>query len=782
MKKFSGIVFQLVMVLGLGLFAQSSDFVAEQREPAAKKTSTSRIHDILIEGNRKIESDAIMAVIKSKKEESLDASQVKSDIQSIFNLGFFADIQVHKESTSRGIILKYKVVEKPSIVQVHFHDNDEINDEELVETIDIKNYEILKISKIKEAQEKIQKAYEDKGFFLAEVKYEIKALKEGETVAVHFNIKENAKVKVKELKLIGNKELSSNLLKSRMATQEGGLFSFISSSGSYKQEMFDRDIHSIVFSYFNEGFLDVKVDRPEVSISADKKFIFITIRITEGEKYKIGNVDFFGDLLFEEEKLKQTVKIDEEEYYKHNVRLQDVEALQKLYGDMGYAYTNILPRTRTYPDEKKIDIRYEIDKGYKVYFGEINISGNTKTRDKVVRRELKIFEGELYNETNKRESIAAVKRLGYFEDVNFKTSSDPNNQEVMDVEIVVKERQTGSLQMGAGFSTGKGFMFNAQISEQNLFGKGQKLSLNLQHTQVGQTYTIGLTEPYFLDSMWSLGGDIYHRDTEAYETRPYEEIVSGAAIKVGYPVMDFTRLFMKAKIDDTHLTLRPDKYPDDADTTVFPVDTANGLTNSITASLEYDDRDDRMTPKNGIYTGFSYEKAGFSGDLNYQNYKVFFRYYKNIFWDVVWRNNFVHSKLEGEDLPFNKLYLLGGSNNLRGYSYGRVGRRVLNSSSKEVAYGGTQELYYNLEFEFPLIREAKVQGVIFFDMGEAQDSLDTNNDGKINFDDLKKNYGFGFRWFSPIGPLRFEWGFPLDKDDDGLDDDMNFEFAIGSPF
>ena len=556
--------------------------------------------------------------------------------------------------------------------------------------------------------------------------------------------------------------------------------------GAFKQDAFDRDLQILNYYYFNEGYVQVKIDRPQVYVSSDKKSIYISIRLVEGEQFDVGTVSFIGDLLFSTDELAKATENKEGMRFSYSRLQKDASALTAKYGDLGYAYTNAIPRTQIREKERLVDITFELDKGQKVYINRIKISGNDKTRDKVVRRELRVLEGELYNETRKRESLANVKRLGFFESVQFNTSTPKGRNDLLDIDIVVKERNTGTITVGAGYSSFNGLVINGQVNQTNLFGRGQKLGASIDFSDRSKLFNLNFTEPYFMDTEWSVGGDLYKRERELTE---YKEDVEGAAIRVGHPLAPYLRAIAGYKID--RINLDPGE---DGDTELFDVDTANGLSSAVTLSLIYDKRNDRFAPSDGIFGSLGLEYAGVGGDLNYTKGSMNFRFYKKAFWKVIWRNNlnygFVNSN-DGGDVPFNKRYLLGGATTLRGFRWYTIGQRKRSTVAYNKAisagnnttdaeqlalrpFGGKQQFYYNLEFQFPLIEEAKINGVVFYDIGDAQDSLDIT--------EFRSDVGFGFRWYSPIGPLRFEWGFPTNTKAEFDEDSMNFQFAIGSPF
>ncbi len=756
--------------------------------PAASQFTVRKIEVV---GNRKIEKDAILAKISSQLNSSYSAQMIRKDVESLFSLGFFNDIEVSREVVGSDVNLTFKVLEKPSIVEIVYEGNSEIKSEDIADAAGLKAYQLLNMAKVKDSVEKVQKLYEDKGFFLAKVDIAVETIKADETVRLVFKINENDKVKVKKITFLGNKHLSDGQLKSKMLTQEGGYFSGLSGSGQYKQEMFERDVQILRFLYWNQGYVQAKVDRPQVTVTPDKKNIYISIRVEEGDQYEVGEVDFAGDILFPKAELFEAIKIDDNGVFAYDVLQKDISELTAKYGDMGYAYANVIPRTAFNAKDRKVSLIFEFDKGSKVYFGKISMVGNSKTRDKVIRRELKIHEGELYNETRRRQSLENIQRLGYFEEVNFKTSIDPDNTDIMNVDIAIKERNTGQIQLGAGYGSSQGFTLQGSVNQANFLGKGQNLGASLNMSNTGSYYSLSFTEPYFNDTMWSVGADLYQSANTA--RIDYDENHRGGALRFGHPLAEYTRGFIRYKYDDTKLETKYDRNGPITDTDLFPLNTASGVTSSLTGTLEYDTRNDRQMPTKGIYGSTSYEYAGLGGDLKYTRLSGTFRYYKNIVWDLVWRNNLQYARidsLEGQDVPFSELYLLGGPYSLRGFRTYRVGKmKFSNKIYQELLtsgvaaedararamrfYGGTQQAMYQTELQFPLVKEAGIMGAGFFDAGAADDS--------ISGADFFMDVGFGIRWYSPIGVLRFEWGFPLNRDP-LYQDATVFEFSIGPSF
>ena len=751
------------------------------------KSVSRNIYRISIKGYQKIEKAAIESKLLSKKGHPYQKSNISKEVKSIFDMGFFYNVTVDKKITSQGVHLTYLVEEKPSILKISYQGNTEFDDEELAETSGVKIFEILNLSNVQKAIDGIQKLYEDKGYYLANIQYQIHQVEQGKGVHLKFEIKENDQITVKRITFLGNQHLTREELISVMQTKESGFFSFLSSAGSYKKEDFEQDIRRIHLLYFNKGFVRVEIPPPTLTVTPDKREVFITFLINEGEPFYIGDVNFTGDLLFTRKELEETTKTKKGLLFAYDRLQVDLLALQTKYGDKGYAFTNTIPRTQIVEKERLVNVTFDIDKGSKVYLGQINVKGNTKTRDKVVRRELRIHEGKLYNETKKRESINNVKRLGFFEEVNFIQSTPKGALDVVNIDIQVEERQTGSLHVGAGYSDLQGVSLMGQVNQNNLLGRGQRLSVTVNWSQRENIFNIDFTEPYFKDTKWLLGFNVYK--TQRHFRTLYDDDRIGGEVRLGYPLGPNLRGIIGYKLDDTQLTLKDDEHRD-----LFPIETVNGLTSAIELSLVYDKRNDRFMPTGGIYTNFSVEYAGLGGDRKYTRTTTAIRYYKPLFWDIVLRNNLnyglIFSNIRNTLPPFDELFLLGGANTLRGFDWWTVGKRKFSQRifdeykdeyGEEEAnrralrpFGGKQQVYCQIELQRPLIKYSGILGVIFYDVGAAEDS--------IRFDDFRSNVGFGFRWFSPIGPLRFEWGFPLNRRKDLNENPSVFHFSIGSPF
>lgn len=727
-----------------------------------------KIDGIDVEGLKKVEKEAILEKIGSRVGMSLDNYLLKRDIEKIYALKYFDSVEAHREKRSGKDFLIFKVLEKPIITQIKFVGNSEIDVDDLRGGMKSKEYAILDINTIQSDVAAIQKQYEEKGFYLAKVSYKIERENQ-ENVQLIFNIKEYDKVLVKKVIFLGNKAFADSELKGIMETQEEGLFSFMSGSGNFKEFSFQTDIERIKYFYKTKGYLQVNVGTPDITVSEDKKWVFITLKITEGPQFSINNIFYQGEVLFTESELNERINLETGDVYSEEVLRQDIQALTEMYQDEGYAFANVLRTLNVVPGENKVDIEFSFEKGKIAHFGKISVKGNTKTRDKVVRRELFIREGMKFSGSALRKSKEAVNRLGFFEpnSVVFNTVSPKGKDDVLDVEIQVKERNTGQISLGAGYSTATGGFLQASIAQNNFRGLGQNLSFSLSLSGVQQTFNLGFTEPYLFDSRWTAGGDIF--STENSNAQEFTFKRTGFNLRVGYPILDFTRLFLTYKYEDTEISRSTDPSLD--------VNIENGEASSVRISLIRDLRNNAFEPSAGYflsvateYTGLGYEKKWWKNELDA-------RYYKKVWGDLVLRTRlFANSlaKIDPRPIPRSEKFALGGPRNLRGYDILGIGPfqqvTLANGQAVQVNQRGLFSTFATVEFEHPLAREAGLKWVVFADAGHAG-----------GYDDFKlyKDYGFGFRWFSPIGVLRFEFGYPLD-DDQGQG--SQFHFDIGQLF
>ncbi len=769
-----------------------------------------RIDRVQFRGNRKVEDDAIRVNLISRVGGELDPAKVSEDIRAMWKMGFFEDIKVEAEPTDQGgVIITFVVTEKPSIRKVYVSGNDELELEKINEVLDLKRDAILDIGKVKKNTEKIKDLYVEKGYYLATVEHQVRPVNESE-VDVWFIVDEHSKVEIRQVDFIGNEKVTDEELRANIGTRTGGFFSFLTDTGIFQEEAFERDLLIITAYYYDRGFINVKLGSPQIRLSRDKKYMYLAIPIDEGPVFNIGSIDFKGDLIGDKAKYYKRLRIGEGEVFNRSKVGQDIVRLNDYYRNKGYAYVNVTPLTSIDLEKKTVALTFEIEKGKKVYFERINVRGNSKTRDKVIRREMKISEGELYNQTNLEISRRRITALGYFDKVDISTKRG-SSDEFIEVNVEVGERPTGTFQIGAGFSSVENFIAQAQISQNNLFGRGQTLALSAQLSGLRQLFLLRFVEPYFFDTKWTFAFDIFNQ-TRSFGS--FARTATGGNLTWGRRLNFETRAFVTYKLENVGVT-----GSSGTDTffgaVALPAEAervANlfrgGVTSSFRGSLQYDSRNNRLFPTDGYFlNGFVEVADEYTGSQNiFVRYGGFARHYRPLWGPFVLKLNGELGIVTSRDalgVPITERYLIGGINDVRGFRPRSLGPviRVQGSDPGSglgaLPLGGNMQLIWNSEIEFPLFKRVGISGVVFLDAGNAYNleerycsefgaggispKFDPCFDlQKSLTEGLRSSVGFGFRWFSPIGPLRFEWGIPLDRQPG--EEPLVFEFTIGNFF
>ncbi|MFT3700524.1 MAG: outer membrane protein assembly factor BamA [Kofleriaceae bacterium] len=775
------------------------------------------IERIQFRGNRKVEDDAIRVQLLSKAGTLLDPTKLREDLRTMWKMGFFADINVEGEVNANGsLTLTFAVKEKPSIRKVLIAGNNEMELSKINEVIDLELDAIVDISKVKKNREKIADLYVQKGYYLATVDWEVKSVNEAE-VDVWFKIDEKAKVKIREVQFIGNNSIPDDELRNAIQTRRADALSFLNDSGVYSQEAFERDLLLVSAHYWDKGYANVKVGTPQLRLSRDKQYMYLSIPVDEGPVFTIGSVAFKGDLIGSKDKNLEKIRMRPGMKFSRTLIAEDRESLSNYYQDQGYAYANVLPLTKVDLEKRQINLTFEVARGKRAYFERISIRGNSKTRDKVIRREMKISEGELFNNTNLEVSKKRIMALGFFENVVVSTKRG-SSDEFVEVNVEVTERPTGTFQIGAGFSSVENFIAQAQISQNNLFGRGQTLSVQAQLSSLRQLFLLRFVEPYFLDTYWTFAFDLYNQSRYlGSTTSTFARNATGGTLTWGYPLSYEARAFLTYKLEDVSITSGTSGFASLGSTTtpIAASSVANlfrgGNTSSIRGSLSWDSRNNRLFPTEGWYDSLFAEYADkWTGSQNrFVRVGGFIRKYKQLWGPFDLHVNAEVGLTTTEDplgVPISERYLVGGIYNIRGYAPLSLGPKLntqqpgdVGQQLSQLSLGGNLQVIFNSEIEFPLFKKVGISGLVFYDMGNAYnlENRYCNNAQRKNsagipiqfdpcfkFDSLiygiRKSVGFGFRWISPIGPLRFEWGIPLDQQVG--EDPLVFEFTIGNFF
>ncbi len=729
---------------------------------------------VQVEGNKRVGTDAILQNISTAKGSMYDPATIARDIQSIYDMGYFDDIEVDVQDSPDGKIVTFMVREKPAIRKILFHGNHELADDKLKEVMDLKPYTVIKEKSLQENAEKIKALYAEKGYAGTTVTVSIKPVS-GQAADVVFDINEGEKVQIKEIKFQGNKAFDADELSGIMEVSAKkpwwtpsirNIIGIIKgNAGVLKWDALERDLGRIAAFYHNHGYVDAKVGEPQVKREGSD--LYITIPIQEGDRYSVGHVDIKQDFFKDKEELLSGLQIEKQDYFSQEVLRKDIMNLTSKYSDYGFAHCTITPSITKDPDKKAVNIVLVVQRGPKVYFDRIAIEGNTRTRDKVIRRELRVMELKPFSATGLKKSNDRLRRLGYFEDVEI-TPKPGKDQEHMDLDVKVKERATGTFSIGAGYSSVDSLMLMGEISQRNFLGKGQTLSFKGVIGGSTQRFSLSFFEPYFRDTKFSLGVDIYNW---SYDYTDYTKDSTGGALRFAYPLTDNLKFFCGARADYTDMS-------DISDNTSVIIQDSLDIksTRSINAGLSYDSRNRYFNPSRGWQSNIGVENAGgfLGGDAAFIKFQGTVGYYH-----AIWRDIIGHCKLgagyvvdgPGGKLPVYDRFFLGGLDSIRGFKYGDVSPRDPETDER---VGGEYMGYMQNEIIFPVIKNMGLNGVAFYDLGNvwSKDNLDIG--------DLRMSVGGGVRWLSPMGPLRVEYGYNVAKEPG--DDKSNWEFRMGGNF
>ncbi len=721
-----------------------------------------RVAKILVTGNKRIEADAIKRIIKTETGDIYLAKSLSEDLKAVYSMGYFEDIRIEAENGPDGKVIIFDVKEKPTIRIIRFKGNRVYDNDEIKENLNIKTGSILNIFKVGRNIKRIEELYKDKNYHNVKITYNVHKLAHNQA-DLEFIIEEGEKVLIKSIILEGNSAFTNDKLKKIMKSSEKGFFSWLTSSGDLNKENLNQDISRLTAFYHNKGYIQAKVGEPKIEYK--ENWIYITIKIDEGPQFKVGEVDIAGDLVLPKKELLEKLKISKETFYNREVIHNDVLALTDLYSDEGYAYTEIVPKIEKKMAEMIVHITYVVEKGKQVYFELITIGGNTKTRDKVIRRELKVYEQGLYSGRRLKRSVRNLHRLDYFEDIKVNTVKGSNDDKMI-LKIDVTEKPTGAFSFGAGYSNVENIFFMASISQRNLFGRGQTLQVKGEIGGTSNRYNLSFTEPWLFDIPLSAGFNLYKWETD-YDT--YDKDSTGGGVRFGYPVYDFTRAHIRYIYDVSDII----NIAEEASESIKELE-GNNVTSSISTTLRYDSRDRVFNTTEGSEHSVTLEYAGLGGDITFTKYLAETGWFIPLFWDTV---GFVRGKAgyvkenSGGKLPDYERFYLGGMNSVRGFDWRDI--HVLDDDGKEI--GGNKLVQFNVEYLIPLFKNLGIVGVLFYDTGNVYD-----DDESIDLGNMRKSAGYGFRWYSPVGPIRIEYGYILDRKEG--ESKGRWEFSMGTGF
>lgn len=733
-----------------------------------------KVTEIRIDGNQRIEADAIRRLIKTAPGDIYSVKSLSEDLKAVFAMGYFDDVRIEADDDPQGRTITFRVQEKRTIRRIRIEENRVYDDEKIEENLTIKTGSILNIYQIQNNLKRIEELYKEKNYHSAQVEYEV-IEQPNNQADLKFTVNEGSKVLIKSITFVGNRGFDTKQLKKQISTSEKGFFSFITDSGEFDSEELNQDVAKLEAFYHNNGYLRARIGEPLVEFK--EKWIDITFKIQEGPRYSVGKVDIAGDLIFPRELLFKKISLKEQEYYSRTVLRNDLLALGDLYSDEGYANVDVTPRINEDSDRLVVDIIYQIRKGSLVFFEEIIIAGNTKTRDKVIRRQLEVYEQGLYSGAKLKRSVRNLYRLDFFEDVQVNTVRGSADDKMV-LKIDVKEKSTGQFSFGGGYSNIEKLFLVGSVAQRNLFGRGQIVNVKAELGSRTTRFTLGFTEPWLFDIPLTAGFRLFNWETEF---DAYKRDSRGGSITLGYPVFRDTRLSISLVHDNAQLEVTdPDAAPDSITKLVDIFGNDRILTNSVVGSLRYDTRDRIFSATEGSDHRISVEYAGLGGDIGFTKIDGQLARFLPLLWQFTFyarAKGGIVKENSGFVLPDYEKFYFSGFNSVRGYEEDEI--QPLDIDGNVV--GGDRYAIGTLELIRPLVRDVGLDGFVFFDIGAVVDSESPfPAQRKIDSNTLREGIGFGFRWNSPMGPIALAYGYKLDPREG--EKSGNWEFALGAAF
>lgn len=726
--------------------------VARSEEPPVVKSVEFR-------GLKRISEGAPRAKVSHKTGEQLDFAKIADDVKNIYSMGHFEDVKAETEPFEGGVRLIYVVREKPMITRVDFRGNVEVEDSKIKETATITSGSPADIALIQENADKLTKLYESLGFPMAKVVPVMRRTGE-DTVFLTYQIEEGDSVRLREIYVRGNYSVDENEILNAIKTSEWWIFSFMTESGRYDSGQMALDAETIKEIYQDKGFMKAEVPPPTTKFTEDGKWMDVFIYVREGTRYKVAGIEFEESPVFEEKIMREKVKSSTGRYISKKTLRDDSANVAELFTEKGYALASVYPDlVPEGPDTLKIVFR--ISEGDIYDIGRVHISGNQKTRDKVVRREVLVNEGERYNSKLLKRSYQKIYNLNLFETVDIKPLPNPERRTV-DLSLTLKERPSGSLSVGAGYSSLDGLVAMIDITEGNLGGRGQYIKLKADFSSRSTTYELSFRDPWFMNYPVSFTTSVYNTKREFVN---YDKKATGFTLGFGKRFKDYWSAHLLYSFEES---------------TIFNIkSTASSLirsqegtkqTSSITPSITRDTRDNFLDPHSGSQHSLFVTYAGVGGDNRFIKTVIDSSWYLPVTerTTLSLHGTFGAAEGIGQDLPLYERFYVGGIYSIRGLGFGEAGPRDENNA----VIGGTKKVIFNAEYSFPLIPEAGLKGLFFYDTGGAYD-----DPSEFRF---RRTGGGGIRWISPIGPIRLEYGRNLSRR--GTERESRWEFAFGTFF
>ena len=717
------------------------------------------IRDIHVEGNRRVQDAVILGRVKSAVGAAFNPSLLSEDIRSIFSLGFFDDVQLRVEDFEGGVRIVFTVSERPFIRDVDFVGNKKEDRDSLQDKIDIKLGSVYNPVDVQRAVEKLRDFYEDEGYFEVQITPTVEKFADSD-VKLIFNIVEGRQMTIEAIVFKGNTGLRDDQLKDAMETKERQYFIL---RGKVQRQRLDLDIDRIIGTYNDNGYIQSRVESHDVAVDRERARVTITIVVVEGPQFRVGDVKITGVTLLPEKEVERQNRLKTGDVFSVSRIRDTVTGINNLYSTIGRASADVNPRREQVPGQNQINLTFEVTEGPEVYVERINISGNVRSEDKILRRELPLHEGELYTLQAKERARQRLVNLGYFETVNVDTQPGSDKTKII-VNVVVVERATGLFSIGGGYSSVDSLVGTIDLAQRNFLGRGWEVAIRIRAGAVTQQGTISFTDPWLFDRPLSGGFDIY-KSIRDYQDYTYD--TTGVNLRLSHPFAEYWRWH-------TGYRLSQDIVKNVKDTAPPSLQEQKGttITSAIGASLTRDSRDLIAAPSKGGQTVMTADFAGLGGDAQF--YKATFL---QTYFQPIWFGHILGTRFEagygegwgGKDLPIFERFYLGGPNTIRAFKY----RSVSPIDSGGFKTGGTSYVLANEEYVIPLPFGLRI--AFFFDVGNVY-GFGT----PFDLTDLRYGPGAGIRWQSPFGPIRVDYGFNIDRRPGEAPGAV--QFSVGSPF
>lgn len=744
------------------------------------------ITDIRVEGLQRTEPGTVFNYLPMQVGDVMSDEKAAQAIKSLYATGFFKDVRIENE----GDVLVVTVQERPSVTQIDFSGNKSFQTDKIKEglkQIGIAEGQIFDKSQLDRAEQEIKRQYLSQGKYSAEVKATASPL-ERNRVAIRFEITEGPAAKIRDINIVGNHLFTTEDLRANFLLTTPNWMSWWNKDDQYSKQKLTADLEALRSFYMNQGYLEFSIDSTQVSISPDKRDVYITINLTEGEKYNISKTKLAGDMLLPEEDLRKLINIQDGEVFNRQKVTDASKIINDKLGEEGYAFANVNAVPEINKQEHTVAFTFFIDPGRKVYVRRINVQGNTRTRDSVVRREMRQMESAWYAGDKIKRSKERIQRLNFFDSVELETPSVPGINDQVDMNVTVAEKATGSVQFGAGLSSSDGVVLGFNVNQPNFLGTGNRVALQVNTSSFNTIYSLSYTDPYYTPDGISRGFDIYRRDVDTSRRNStqlnvgtYNSQSYGLGVRFGMPMseMDFISAGLTLDLTEVELSSSsPIQYLD------FCGNSSGCSSNSIVfnAGWTYDSRDNILFPRRGVLQRLSGDVSVPGLDLQY--YKVSYQHswYKDLGKDFTLMLNGEAGYADsygGKNYPFFKNFYAGGVNSVRGFLNSSLGPRATNpNTGSDFAVGGTKRFVGNLELFMPVpfvSQSNQFRLSAFVDGGGVY-----GKDDSINSEYLRFSTGVGVTWVSPFGPLKLVLAKPLNEKD--YDDTQVLQFQFGQQF